>query len=151
MPKPSPIALLFYSLIFFADDISFFVGASQWSPGQLAREVAEGYWIPCRGPPEIALHGICDHEQATGSRSDAAGSGRTADGAGDSGRRPLADLWLSMMSACGEEEAELSRLLFADAEQELGLKDEDWLYCCDTFDDDEDDDDDDDDDGEDLH
>ena len=68
--------------------------------------------MPCRGPPEIALTGICDHEPleeednppqpttaTTGSSSSTANS-----------KRPLADLWLSMLSACGEQEAVLAHL-----------------------------------------
>jgi len=98
------------------DDISFFVGASTWSPGQLASEIAQGYWIPCRGPPDMALDGICEHEPTT------------------SGNRPLADLWLSMMSACGEDEAKLSHLFHCDHCDENGLP-------CDAFDDDDYDDD----------
>ena len=100
----------------FVDDVSFFVGASTWSPGQLASEIAQGYWIPCRGPPEMALDGICEHEPTT------------------SGNRPLADLWLSMMSACGEDEAKLSHLFHRDHCDENGLP-------CDAFDDDDHDDD----------
>ncbi|OEU20993.1 hypothetical protein FRACYDRAFT_234625 [Fragilariopsis cylindrus CCMP1102] len=98
------------------DDVSFFVGASTWSPGQLASEIAQGYWIPCRGPPEMALDGICEHEPTT------------------SGNRPLAELWLSMMSACGEDEAKLSHLFHRDHCDENGLP-------CDAFDDDDHDDD----------
>lgn len=98
------------------DDSSFFVGASIWSPGQLAAEIAQGYWIPCRGPPEIALDGICEHETTSTS------SGNN--------NRPLADLWLSMMSACGEDEANLSHLFHPDHWDENGMP-------CDAFDDDD--------------
>ena len=96
------------------DNISFFVGASIWSPGQLAAEIAQGYWIPCRGPPEMALDGICEHEATT------------------SETMPLPDLWLSMMSACGEDEAKLSHLFHHDHWDVNGLP-------CDDFDDDDDD------------
>jgi hypothetical protein len=71
------------------DDISFLVGASSWSSGQLESEIAQGFWIPTRAPAEIALTGICEHDPSVPSKS----------------KRPLADLWLSMMSACGEDEA----------------------------------------------
>mmetsp|Transcript_49753 Transcript_49753/g.50578 ORF Transcript_49753/g.50578 Transcript_49753/m.50578 type:complete len:518 (-) Transcript_49753:7-1560(-) len=98
------------------DDISFFIGATTWSPGQLASEIAQGYWIPCIGPPEMALDGICEHEPTS------------------SGKRPLADLWLSMMSACGEDEAKLSHLFHREHWGENGLP-------CDAFDDDDNDDD----------
>ena len=105
-----------YVFFLFVDDVSFFVGASTWSPGQLASEIAQGYWIPCGGPAEMALDGICEHEPTT------------------SGNRPLADLWLSMMSACGEDEAKLSHLFHRDHCDENGLP-------CDAFDDDDHDDD----------
>jgi len=97
------------------DDASFFVGASIWSPGQLAAEIAQGYWIPCRGPPEMALDGICEHEDDT-----------------DATSRPLADLWLSMMSACGPEEAAMAHLFHNDHWDEHGMP-------CDDFGDDDDD------------
>ena len=92
------------------DDISFFVGASTWAAEQLENEIAQGFWIPCRGPPEIALSGICEHEPTS-----------------ESDNRPLADLWLSMMSACGKEEAQLASLFYHH----------DWdenLLPCDAFD-----------------
>jgi len=94
------------------DDVAFFVGASVWHIGQLRNEVSQGFWIPCRGPPEIALTGICDHEMPS-----------------KSSKRPLADLWLSMMSACGEEEAKLAHLFYhQDGLSEHGLP-------CDAFED----------------
>eukprot|EP00531_Pseudo-nitzschia_arenysensis_P004310 CAMPEP_0116128848 /NCGR_PEP_ID=MMETSP0329-20121206/7605_1 /TAXON_ID=697910 /ORGANISM="Pseudo-nitzschia arenysensis, Strain B593" /LENGTH=496 /DNA_ID=CAMNT_0003623067 /DNA_START=97 /DNA_END=1586 /DNA_ORIENTATION=- len=98
------------------DDVSFFVGASIWSPGQLAAEIAQGYWIPCKGPPEMALDGICEHEDDTTTTN-----------------RPLADLWLSMMSACGPEEAAMAHLFHNDHWDEHGMP-------CDDFGDDDDDD-----------
>ena len=97
------------------DDVSFFVGASIWSPGQLAAEIAQGYWIPCRGPPEMALDGICEHEDDN-----------------DATSRPLADLWLSMMSACGPEEVAMAHLFHNDHWDEHGMP-------CDDFGDDDDD------------
>ena len=100
------------------DDVSFFVGASIWSPGQLAAEIAQGYWIPCRGPPEMALDGICEHQEEPSDET--------------TKTRPLADLWLSMMSACGTEEAKLSHLFHHDHWDENGMH-------CDDFGDDDDD------------
>ena len=92
------------------DDVTFFVGASTWSVNQLANEIAQGFWIPCRGPPEIALTGICTHDLSV-----------------EGGKRPLADLWLSMMSACGEDEAKLAHLFYHVSElNENGLP-------CDAF------------------
>lgn len=93
------------------DDLSFFVGACSWVYGQLESEVEQGCWLPCRGPPDIAHLGICDHEPTTG-------KGKP---------RPKADLWLSMMSACGEDEATLAHLVWADdGDNELGA-------ACDAF------------------
>lgn len=77
------------------DDVTFFVGASIWSVNQLKNEISQGYWIPCRGPPEIALTGICEHDLSS-----------------EGGKRPLADLWLSMMSACGDDESKLAHLFY---------------------------------------
>ncbi|KAG7342882.1 ACR COG1678 domain containing protein [Nitzschia inconspicua] len=97
------------------EDVSFYVGASTWSPGQLAAEIAQGYWIPCRGPPEMALHGICEHQQPQ---------------KGQGGKRPLTDLWLSMLSACGEDEAKLAHLFYNERQwDENGQP-------CDAFEDD---------------
>jgi putative AlgH/UPF0301 family transcriptional regulator len=79
------------------DDVSFFVGASCWSAGQLERELALGFWLPCSGPTAIAQSGICDHDPTPNGQP-----------------RPETDLWLSMMSSCGEEEAKLAHLLFRD-------------------------------------
>jgi putative AlgH/UPF0301 family transcriptional regulator len=92
------------------EEVSFYVGASCWSLGQLESEIERGFWLPCRGPPEIALTGICEHEPTEKGKP-----------------RPKADLWLSMLSACGEEEAELAHLVWPDdGEDECG-------YPCDDF------------------
>lgn len=85
------------------DDVSFYVGASCWSLGQLEYEIERGYWLPCSGPPNIALTGMCE---------------RYGDDDAD-GSRPKADLWLSMMCALGEEEANLAHLLNDCQETEL--------------------------------
>ena len=42
------------------------MGASTWAPGQLEQEISKGFWIPCSGPPEIALTGICEHGKLIG-------------------------------------------------------------------------------------
>ena len=76
--------------------MSFFVGASVWYQGQLEKEIKQGSWILCRGPADIALSGVCEHEP-------------TEEGE----PRPKADLWLSMMSACGDDEAKLAQLFEA--------------------------------------
>jgi len=93
------------------EDCSFFVGASSWAVGQLEGEIERGCWLPCRGPPEIAHSGICDHEP-------------TPKGSA----RPKADLWLSMLSACGKDEAELAHLVYNDdGNDELGAPCDDDL------------------------
>ncbi|GAX23709.1 hypothetical protein FisN_12Hh286 [Fistulifera solaris] len=92
------------------DEISFFVGASCWAPGQLESEIERGFWLPCRGPPEIALSGVCQHEPSLKGQS-----------------RPKTDLWLSMLSACGEGEAELAHLLWSDDGED------EYSDACDDF------------------
>lgn len=79
------------------EDISFFVGASCWSVGQLEKEIELGFWLPCSGPTSIAQSGICVHDPTEKGQP-----------------RPVADLWLSMMSSCGDEEAKLAHLLYRD-------------------------------------
>jgi len=79
------------------EDVTFFVGASSWTVGQLESEIERGCWLPCRGPPEIAHSGICEHEPTEKGKS-----------------RPKADLWLSMLSAFGEDEAKLAHLVWND-------------------------------------
>jgi putative AlgH/UPF0301 family transcriptional regulator len=81
-----------------SDDVSFYVGASCWDVGQLEGEIERGYFIPCRGPPSISLTGSCE---------------RVGDDDKDM-NRPKADLWLSMMCAMGEDEANLAHLLSND-------------------------------------
>jgi len=72
------------------DDVCFYVGASCWAVGQLENEIESGYWIPCRGPPETALTGKC--ETVSSSTKEV----------------PISeDLWLSMISAVGPDEAML--------------------------------------------
>jgi putative AlgH/UPF0301 family transcriptional regulator len=93
------------------EDVSFYVGAATWSPGQLAAEIAQGYWLPCRGPPAMALHGICEMTLSS------------------TGKRPLADLWLSMLSACGEEEAKLAHLFYNENQWDENGQ------ACDAFED----------------
>lgn len=80
-------------------DVIFFAGASSWSSGQLESEVERGYWLPCRGPVSVALTGTC-HDRDGNSYLPT--------------QRPKSDPWLSMMAACGKEEAALAHLLLAD-------------------------------------
>jgi len=92
------------------DDVSFFVGASVWYQGQLEREIEQGSWILCRGPAGIALTGVCEHEEIE-----------------EGEPRLKADLWLSMISACGQEEAQLAQLL------EAAYGDDEYGNACDQF------------------
>jgi hypothetical protein len=55
--------------------------------------------MPCRGPPEIALTGVCEHSDQPDSEGEP---------------RPKADLWLSMMCSMGQDEANLAHLLLHD-------------------------------------
>jgi putative AlgH/UPF0301 family transcriptional regulator len=107
------------------EDISFYVGASTWSPGQLAHEIAQGFWIPCRGPPEMVLHGICEHDEQPTTTT----TTTTTGGTGGGSKRPLTDLWLSMLSACGEEEAKLGHLFYHEYQWDENGQ------ACDIFDD----------------
>ena len=132
------------------DDVSFFVGASTWSQGQLAAEIAQGFWRPMTCDPQVALHGICEHDQPPprlGVESDPTSKGdmTMTDNLTDESssttttitgnKRPLTDLWLSMMSAAGPEDSKLAHLFHHESWDECGLP-------CDSFIDDEDEDDD---------
>jgi putative AlgH/UPF0301 family transcriptional regulator len=91
--------------VFDREDVSFFVGASRWDVGQLESEIERGYWIPARGPPDIAHTGMCEHAETV-----------------EKGQsRPKADLWLSMMCAMSDDNAKLAHLTYdADENDELG-------------------------------
>jgi hypothetical protein len=84
------------------EDVSFFVGASCWSVGQLESEIERGCWLPCSGPVTIAHSGICDHDPTTKGEP-----------------RPEADLWLSMMTSIGEAEADLAHLMYRDTARDI--------------------------------
>ena len=110
------------------DDFSFFVGASVWTVGQLQREIEQGFWIPVRGPPQMAYSGMCEHqdlEEEEAEEDDAEiddTSGATLDEEMSPKKkktksRPKPDLWLSMLSAVGEHEAELAELM---GQEEVG-------------------------------
>jgi putative AlgH/UPF0301 family transcriptional regulator len=107
------------------DDFSFLVGASVWSVGQLQLEIERGFWIPCRGPPQIAYSGMCEHleEEEETSASSAKGKERK----NEKKKRPKPDLWLSMMCAVGEGEAELAQLIADEGEYDVNGE------ACDDF------------------
>lgn len=93
------VSLCCVSTTSIADDVCFYAGASVWTTGQLQREVESGIWLPCTGPAQIALRGMCEHEETQSSNDEA---------------RPRADLWLSMMCAMGQEEGNLAHLVVDD-------------------------------------
>lgn len=95
----------------FPDDVSFYVGASCWEVGQLESEIDRGYFIPCAGPPDICLTGVCE---------------RVGDDDNES-KRPKADLWLSMMCSLGQDEANLAHLVSNDEEYS------EFSDACDMF------------------
>eukprot|EP00521_Asterionellopsis_glacialis_P007417 CAMPEP_0195290454 /NCGR_PEP_ID=MMETSP0707-20130614/6308_1 /TAXON_ID=33640 /ORGANISM="Asterionellopsis glacialis, Strain CCMP134" /LENGTH=456 /DNA_ID=CAMNT_0040350585 /DNA_START=14 /DNA_END=1384 /DNA_ORIENTATION=+ len=68
------------------ENVSFYVGASCWTVGQLQNEIERGFWYPVSAPPEIVLD------------------------------QPKKDLWLSMMCALGEDEANLTHLLVSEVD-----------------------------------
>jgi putative AlgH/UPF0301 family transcriptional regulator len=110
------------------NDVSFFVGATCWSVGQLESEIERGFWLPCPGPLHIAQSGICRHEQRSSSATSSVDSTPSSNEAMNGSRdRPRTDLWLSMLSACGSNEAMLAHL-FADddGKNEFGR-------ACDAF------------------
>mmetsp|Transcript_662 Transcript_662/g.1867 ORF Transcript_662/g.1867 Transcript_662/m.1867 type:complete len:606 (-) Transcript_662:89-1906(-) len=107
------------------DDFSFFVGASVWTVGQLQREIEQGFWIPCHGPPQMAYSGMCEHcevEREDEKKKTETDAFRSM-GDGEMSKRkktqsrPRPDLWLSMLSAVGEHEAELAELV---GQEEVG-------------------------------
>jgi len=107
------------------DDFSFLVGASVWSVGQLQSEIERGFWIPCRGPPQIAYSGMCEHlEEEEDTSASSANSKERKD---EKKKRPKPDLWLSMMCAAGEGEAELAQLIADEGEYDVNGE------ACDDF------------------
>lgn len=91
--------------IFYSDDFTFVVGASCWDCGQLESEVARGYWLPCTGPPAIAMNGYCDHNAILAEEE-------------RSSLKIEPDLWLSMMCALSSQEARLAKLLLDEVQNE---------------------------------
>mmetsp|Transcript_7095 Transcript_7095/g.10167 ORF Transcript_7095/g.10167 Transcript_7095/m.10167 type:complete len:610 (+) Transcript_7095:61-1890(+) len=93
-----------------AGNFSFIVGASCWESGQLEREIEKGYWLPCLGPPDIALKGKCEHAELDLNSSNKENNGGESSTTLNESR-PKSDLWLSMMCALGEEEGIMAHLL----------------------------------------
>mmetsp|Transcript_20901 Transcript_20901/g.29824 ORF Transcript_20901/g.29824 Transcript_20901/m.29824 type:complete len:482 (+) Transcript_20901:45-1490(+) len=63
-------------------NVSFLVGATVWSAGQLQTEIERGWWMPCVAPPQMTLMGSLEGPS----------------------------LWSSLMAGIGEEEAKLAHL-----------------------------------------
>jgi len=109
------------------DNFSFLVGASCWEYGQLESEIARGYWLPCRGPPQTTFTGTYDHHLQNADEigdDDGGGGGTTG------------DLWLSAMCALGEGEGDLAYLMSDkedddDADGKGEVYDENSLACDD--------------------
>ena len=140
------------------DDFSFVIGAACWAPGQLQHEIERGCWLPFRGPASMALTGMCEHNEVsipslcktsndcesaaeskettklslfpprpshppTGALQEQTTGGQTVT------RRPVGDLWLSIMCALGEGEAELAYMMLDQTNVMHSLGD-----ACDNFD-----------------
>ncbi|KAL3823827.1 hypothetical protein ACHAXA_004099 [Cyclostephanos tholiformis] len=110
------------------DDFSFVIGAACWAPGQLEHEIERGCWLPFSGPPAMALTGICEHNEVPESVNDGENidkgtklsqfpprpSNLAKAEFGQSSQpvtRPVGDLWLSVMCALGEGEADLAFMM----------------------------------------
>jgi putative AlgH/UPF0301 family transcriptional regulator len=75
------------------DSFSFVIGASCWEDGQLESEIEKGYWIPFSGPPQIAFSGACDISGVDGISV------------------TESSLWVSIMTALGEEEGRFAQMM----------------------------------------
>ena len=93
-------------------DLTFFAGNCGWTRGQLEREIDHGVWIPVAAPPEIALQGKCQYRSIVSTTTD--NNDHDSDNSPSNLPPPHKDLWLSMMSACGPEYAELAHLMYPD-------------------------------------
>ena len=74
----------------------------------------------------MALTGMCAHETMPVPSSTTTKEEQKA----SAEKRPLADLWLSIMTSCGEDEGKLAHLFFNEEWNEKGMP-------CDAFDDDD--------------
>jgi len=143
-----------------ADDFSFIVGASCWSPGQLENEIQRGCWLRFYGPSSMAMTGICDHydakelKQMYGGQDEkdennkakgtklsqfpprpsnaatlsVAGSATRGSNTQQLGERPVGDLWLSIMCALSQGEADLAYVMLNSSHVTDDLGD-----ACDNF------------------
>ena len=109
------------------DDFSFVIGAACWAPGQLEHEIERGCWLPFSGPATMALTGICEHNDVPASVNEGENNDKGTKlsqfpprpsnlakaefGKSQSVTRPVGDLWLSVMCALGEGEADLAFMM----------------------------------------
>jgi hypothetical protein len=117
-------------------DFSIIVGASCWSPGQLQSEIDRGCWLPFTGPLNMAMTGMCDHndiaEQVSGKLSmypPRPSNSTTMKQSRAHVERPKMDLWLSIMCALGEGEGDLAYAML-DGKKVL----DELADTCDNFD-----------------
>jgi hypothetical protein len=127
------------------DDFSFVIGAACWAPGQLEHEIERGCWLPFTGPPTMALTGMCEHNDVPESERDGENNDkgtmlsqfppRPSNIAKAEFRqssqpvtRPVGDLWLSVMCALGEGEADLAFMMTDEKNVEDAFGD-----ACDNF------------------
>jgi len=130
------------------DDYSFVIGAACWAPGQLEHEIEKGCWLPFAGLATMALTGMCDHnDDILAVENDNCSGGsklsqfppRPSNHANKAEfrhasqqqpvKRPVGDLWLSIMCALGENDADLAFMLL----DQKCIKDE-LGDACDNFD-----------------
>ncbi|KAL7498476.1 hypothetical protein ACHAWT_006249 [Skeletonema menzelii] len=142
-----------------ADDFSFIIGASCWSPGQLENEIQKGCWLRFCGPSSTAMTGMCDHYDASeleqlcsgqekkadtakgtklspfpprpsnaATKSVAGSATRGTNNTQQSCERPVGDLWLSIMCALSQEEADLAYVMLNSSNVKDDLGD-----ACDNF------------------
>ena len=109
------------------DDFSFVIGAACWAPGQLEHEIERGCWLPFSGPATMALTGICEHNDVPASVNEGENNDKGTKlsqfpprpsnlakaefGQSQFVTRPVGDLWLSVMCALGEGEADLAFMM----------------------------------------
>ena len=145
-----------------ADDFSFIIGASCWSPGQLENEIQRGCWLPFCGPSSMAMSGMCEHydtrelgrlcsdndskdEENISSKgtklssfpprpsnaanlSVAGSATRGSNNTQQSLNRPAGNLWLSIMCALSQGEADLAYVMLDSSHVKDELGD-----ACDNF------------------
>jgi len=132
------------------EDFSFIIGAACWAPGQLANEIDQGCWMPFRGPPQMTMTGMVDHIEDIAAPASSDSDEHTETGGTtpfppkqlpntaifasqqpscQPAMRPVGDLWLSIMCALGEDEADVGFMMLDNKNVTDKLGD-----ACDNFD-----------------